>query len=491
VLLAKTLRSSTLKLALIYIGIFGAVVFALFSYVYWSTASYVRSRSDHAIIAEHAVLQTSYDSAGRGGLMTTIEQRIAEERLEGGRYLLADPSFVPLAGNLKVWPSALKGSVGWANFNAPEGKSGAVDRPLLRATFETLPDGYHLLVGKDIDDLDEFAKKINTALLWGVSLIFVLAGMASVSVTRRTVGRIEAINATSRTIMQSGLGKRIPLRGTRDEWDQLAENLNLMLDRIEALMGEVKQVTDNVAHDLRTPLARMRGRLEKAYNSQRDGNHDQSLIGDTLADLDGVLRMFSSLTRISQIEANDRTAAFRTVNLSEIASDVVELFDAAAEEKGGQLNAVGDQRVRVAGDRDLLFDAVANLVDNAIKHGREAGQVTVEVTQSDGGSVISVADKGPGIPAEECQHVLKRFYRLEHSRRAPGNGLGLSLVAAVARLHGARIEMVDNGPGLKFRLVFPLRPESDFEDSPISMKKRRAVEGDQSAADKHRHPGSE
>jgi signal transduction histidine kinase len=326
---------------------------------------------------------------------------------------------------------------------------------LLRATFETLPDGYHLLVGKDIDDLGAFAKKIKAALLGGIALIFVLAGLASVSVTRRTVGRIEAINATSRAIMQSGLGKRIPLRETRDEWDQLAENLNLMLDRIEALIGEVKQVTDNVAHDLRTPLARMRGRLEKAYNRQRDGDYDQSLIGDTMADLDGVLRMFASLTRISQIEANDRTAAFPTVNLSEIASEVVELFDAAAEENGGHLNAVGDQRVLVAGDRDLLFDAVANLVDNAIKHGREAGQVTVEITQSDGSAVISVADNGPGIPVDECQHVFKRFYRLERSRRTPGNGLGLSLVAAVARLHGASIEMVDNAPGLKFRLRFP------------------------------------
>jgi signal transduction histidine kinase len=166
--------------------------------------------------------------------------------------------------------------------------------------------------------------------------------------------------------------------------------------------------------------------------------------------------MFSSLTRISQIEAKDRTAAFRTVNLAEIASEVVELFDAAAEENGGHLDAIADQRVLVAGDRDLLFDAVANLVDNALKHGREAGQVTVEVAQRDGGAVVSVSDNGPGIPADEFQQVFKRFYRLERSRHTPGNGLGLSLVAAVARLHGARIEMEDNAPGLKFRLRFQL-----------------------------------
>jgi signal transduction histidine kinase len=343
----------------------------------------------------------------------------------------------------------MKGSSGWGNFNAREG------RTLLRATFETLPDGSHLLVGKDVDDLDEFAQKIKVAMALCILWIFALGGAVSVAITRRTVGRIEAINATSRAIMHSGLGQRIPLRGTLDEWDELAANLNSMLDRIEALMGEVKQVTDNVAHDLRTPLARVRGRLEKAYNKQRDGDYDQSLIGDTMADLDGVLRMFSSLTRISQIEASDRTAAFRPVNLVEIASEVVELFDAAAEDKGGRLKIVGGRSVLATGDRDLLFGAVANLVDNAIKHGRDAGQVTVEVKEADGGAVISVADDGPGIPVDEYQHVFKRFYRLERSRRTPGNGLGLSLVAAVARLHGARIEMLDNLPGLKVQLWFP------------------------------------
>jgi signal transduction histidine kinase len=454
VLLAKTLRSSTFKRALVWIAIFGAVVVALLGYVYWSTSSYVLSRADQAIAAEHAVLYKAYHVAGRSGVIAAIERSIADDRSEGRLYLLADPSLTPVAGNLKVWPSELKGIEGWHNFSRRAWKPDAGDRSLLRATLETLPDGYHLLVGRDIGDLDEFAKRINTALALVVSLIFVLAGAASISVTRRTVGRIEAINATSRAIMQSGLGKRIPLRGTRDEWDQLAENLNSMLERIETLMAEVRQVSDSVAHDLRTPLTRMRGRLEKAYARQHNGDYDHALIDETMADLDTVLRMFSSLTRISQIEANDRTSAFRTVNLSEIANEVVELFDAAAEDKHVHLDAVVDQRVLVTGDRDLLFDAVANLVDNAIKHGREAGRVTVEVTR-DGAAVISVADDGPGIPANERPNVFKRFYRLERSRRTPGNGLGLSLVAAVARLHGAGIEMVDNAPGLKFQLRFP------------------------------------
>jgi len=442
-------------LALISIGTFGATVVALFGYVYWSTASYMHSRSDRIITAEHTLLQRAYQSAGRDALIAMVTQRAAAERFEGERYyLLADSSFAPIAGNLDAWPSTLTGSGGWKTFTAQEHTPDAVNRPLLRAMFETLPDGSHLLVGSDISDLLELGDRIRIAFAWAIGLIFVLAGVASVSVTRRTVGRIESINATSRAIMQTGLGKRILLRGTRDEWDQLAENLNLMLGRIEALMAEVKQVSDNVAHDLRTPLARMRGRLENAHGRQRDSDEDQSLIGEAIADLDSVLQVFSSLMRISQIEATDRTAAFRLVDLGEMAREVAELFDAAAEERSAHVTVVGDQQVLVKGDRDLLFDAAANLVDNAVKHGREAGLVTVEVARRDNAAVLSIADDGPGIPVDEREHVLKRFYRLEQSRSSPGNGLGLSLVAAVARLHGARIEMLDNAPGLKFRLWF-------------------------------------
>ena len=456
VLLGKTLRSRTFKLALVSIGIFGAMVIALFNYVYWSTASFVRTRSDSAIMAELVKLQTVYASASRSGLVAMITQRLADRRFDGGVYLLASPSFACLAGNLADWPSGMKTAGGWSDFSAQDGQT------QLRATFVTLPDGSHLLVGKDIGDLDEFTRRIKLALALCIVLIFVLAGVASVSITRRTVGRIESINATSRAIMRSGLGQRILLRGTRDEWDELAANLNSMLDRIEALMGEVKQVTDNVAHDLRTPLARMRGRLEKAYNMQRNGDSDQMLIGDAMADLDGVLRMFSSLMRISQIEASDGTVAFRLVNLFEIAREVVELFEAAAEDKHKHLKVVGNRRALVSGDRDLLFDAIANLVDNAIKYGREAGEVIVQVKKSDDGAEISVADDGTGIPVAEYPNVFKRFYRLERSRRTPGNGLGLSLVAAVARLHEAHIELFDNAPGLKIQLQFPLQKKSNL-----------------------------
>ena len=458
-LLAKTLTSSTFRLALISIGTFGVIVSAIFSYVYLSTSAYVRSRSDRAIVTEYLSLKSAYERSGRDGLIALIQERIADSSFADNVYILADPSLVTLAGNLKIWPSTATAAEGWIEFRAGEPLPNAANRPLLRAMLGTFPSRDRLLVGRDISELDGFADQIKTAVISGIVLIFLLAGVASILVTRRTVGRIESINATSRAIMQSGLDQRIPLRGTHDEWDRVAENLNLMLDRIETLMGEVRQVSDNVAHDLRTPLTRMRGRLEKAYHGQRIGADDQALIGDTIADLDAVLRIFSSLTRIAQIETQARKGAFRTVNLVEIAGEVVELYDAAAEQVGTCLTVVGGREALVTGDRDLIFDAIANLVDNAIKHGRAGGQVVVANENIDGKPVISIADDGPGIPTCEYEQVFKRFYRLEHSRYTPGNGLGLSLVAAVAHLHGARIEMLDNSPGLKLKLWFsaPIR----------------------------------
>jgi signal transduction histidine kinase len=459
VLIAETLRSSTFKVALIWIAGFGALVIALFAFVYSSTASYVLNRSDRAIDADRAVLIAAYERGGRNELIATIGRLAPDRRLQDRVYLLADPAFGTIAGNLNSWPAAFSGSSGRSDFLAADANPEAADQPLLRAAYETLADGSHLLVGRNVSDFAQFARKIYFALASVVVLIFVLAVVAGITVTRRTVGRIESINATSRAIMQSGLqsglGERVPLCGSRDEWDQLAENLNSMLDRIEVLMGEVKQATDNVAHDLRTPLTRMRGRLESASARMRDSGADQALITDTMADLDDVLRMFSSLTRISQIETTTRTSGFSSVDLVEVSEAVVDLYDAAAEDKDVDLKVVGDRPMIITGDRDLLFDAVANLVDNAIKHGREAGQVTVELSRSDADAVISVADNGPGIPIDEHQHVFRRFYRLERSRCTPGNGLGLSLVAAVARLHDARIRLFDNAPGLKIELRLP------------------------------------
>jgi signal transduction histidine kinase len=465
VLLAKTLTSSTFQLALVAIGTFGVIVAAIFAYVYLSTASYVRSRSDRTILTEVASLREGYERAGREGLIAEINARRADKSFADHVYLLVDPSLRVLAGNVRQWPPLAGVSTGWVEFRAPKTAPGGGDQPLLRGIVETLPNGDRLIAGHDISDLDSFTASIKAAVISSVLLIFALAAMASVLVTRRTVARIEQINATSRAIMASGLDQRIPLRGSHDEWDRVAESLNQMLDRIQTLMGEVKQVSDNVAHDLRTPLTRMRGRLEKAYLGKRVAEGDQALIGDTIADLDAVLRIFASIVRIAQIETQARQSGFRTVDLVEIAGDVVELYDAAAEQDGTRLVLTGDREVTATGDRDLIFDAIANLVDNALKHGRAGGEVVVTCETIDGRPVISIADDGSGIPPCEREHVFKRFYRLEQSRYAAGNGLGLSLVAAVARLHGARIELLSNAPGLKVKLSFAA-PASEAETGP-------------------------
>jgi signal transduction histidine kinase len=357
VLLDKTLRSSTLKLAAIYAGVVWAAIFGLFAYVYWASLSFARAIAERGIGMEQA--------------------------------------------------------------------------------------------------LQHFDRSLAFALGGAVAMLLVLAVAAGVSTSRRSVSRIEAINTASREIMRTGLGQRIPLRGTGDEWDELAENLNSMLARIEELVEANRQVSDNLAHDLRTPLTRVRGRLEKAYHHPPDSAEYPALIGRTIAELDGILKTFSSLLRISRIEAQERGEGFRAVDLGALAREVVELFEPAAEEAGMALRVCGEGGVTAIGDRDLLFDALSNLMDNAIKHGGRNGEVGVMVVRTALGAAIAVADRGPGIPPEERRNVLKRFYRLERSRSSPGNGLGLSLVAAVAHLHGADIELSDNTPGLKVTVRFP------------------------------------
>ena len=453
-LLTKTLKSSTFKVALVCIFVFGAMVLALFSYVYLATDEYVLRRSDRAIDADRADLIHIYNNSGQRGLVEAIARLHGEAARTDAVYLLEDATFHKIAGNLQAWPTIARGPTGRVSFSQSNRGLGIFERDELRASFETLADGSHLLIGRNVADLNKFMTRIHLALGSVLFLVFALAAVATVVVTRRTVGRIESINTTTNVIMRSGLGERVPLRGTRDEWDHLASNLNLMLDRIEVLMDEVRHVTDNVSHDLRTPLARARGRLEKASFGLRDAKADQALINESIADLDDVLRMFASMMRISQVESTGCTPPFRTVDLVEIVRGVAELFDASAEIRHVDLDVCADGPTIIAGDRGLLFEAVANLVDNAIKHGREGGHVQVQITSRDDCAIVRVLDDGPGIPEHERQNVFKRFYRLEESRCTPGNGLGLSLVAAIARLHDAPISLCSNGPGLGVELQF-------------------------------------
>ena len=455
-LLSKTFRSSTLKIAFIYVIVFSSAIFGVLGYVYWSTVTYVDEILDHSIETETAALLETFATSGRRGLISFIDRRLADKFFDDWAYLLTDASLVYVVGNLKSWPIAQQVDQDRFEFIPADWLRDPIAPSLLRATHQILPDGYHLLLGRKVHDLARFRDKIVMSLAWVAGLFLILAAAAGLSTSRRSVARIEAINATSRKIIETGLRGRIPTRGTGDEWDGLAQNLNSMLGRIEDLVESNRQVSDNVAHDLRTPLTRVRGRLERAYNRQLDVDQYHELIGDVIADLDEILQTFSSLLRITQIEARDRKAGFRILDLTGIAREVAELFDPLAEENGVTLQLGASDRVNMIGDRDLLFDAISNLVDNAIKHGGCNGPVTLAVARDNDGAILSVADRGPGIPVAERKNVLRRFYRLETSRNSPGSGLGLSLVAAVANLHGARIEMADNSPGLRIELQFPV-----------------------------------
>lgn len=453
-LLHKTLHSSTLRLAILCVLLFGVGILGLFGYVYWQAAEYVKAQSDGAIGRELGALMRVHDAQGSSGLALAIGDLVANGSGDGV-FLLTDPTGAYVSGNLKTWPEQLSGAAGTAEFRSAAWPTEASKPPLLRASYRLLPDGYRLLVGRDIDDYDRFADAIGTSLAFGVALLVLFAAIAGVNVSRRTVSRIEAVNAMSRAIMEANLSRRIPLRGTHDEWDQLASNLNSMLDRIQELVRGIRQVSDGIAHDLRTPLTRIHGRLEGALHRPPtlDGYH--ALVASTIGDIDLVLRTFSALLRISRIESGNRNETFRPVDLSETASGVVELFDAAAEERGGPIEFTGAPGVVVMADRDLLFDALSNLVDNAIKYGgAAAGRVTVEVSGNASGPSMIVSDRGEGIPSEARERVLERFYRLERSRGTPGSGLGLSLVAAVAQLHDAELILSDNSPGLRAEIRF-------------------------------------
>jgi signal transduction histidine kinase len=456
VLLVKTLRSLTFRLALLCIAIFGLILFAFLIYILSTATKFGTEQADAVLSGNLQILRETYDELGQEALSRILSRNANDPQAGQKLFLLADSKYNPVAGTLSEWPSSLpRAPQGTGEFELTS--DGAAPRTV-RGKWTVLPGDVHLLAATDITHLRRFQHRMYYAFLFAALFIVIVSAASSVMVTRRTVARIEGINAASRAIMESDLQKRIPLHGASDEWDQLAANLNSMLDRIEFLMGEIKQVSDSVAHDLRTPLTRMRTRLERASLRTRNAEEDQALLATAIVDLDDVLRMFRALTRISQIEASTQANTLRILDLSLVAKEVAELFDAAAEERGSRLEVRGGEPIEILGDRDLLFDAISNLVDNAIKHGRERGLVSISTDCREEGAVLAISDDGPGVPANETDLIFRRFYRSEKSRSTPGNGLGLTLVAAVARAHGANIKLFPNRPGLTIELQFPPLP---------------------------------
>lgn len=451
--------STTFRLTLIYFGLFGVSAVVLVGFLYWSTAGFMARQTDEAIEAEIRGLAEQYSQFGTIGLVRALNRRTSEARASRGLYLLTDANLRPLAGNLSAWPREEPQPDGWITFKLEYAdQRGAVD--FGRARIFELTGGLRLLVGRDIRERLEIDARFRESIGWGIALALVLSIAGGVLISRPMLRRIDAINQTSREIMAGALDRRIPARGTDDEFDRLAANLNEMLDRIAQLVASVREVSDNIAHDLRSPLARLRSRLELTLADQGDEEAYRRAIVRTIEEADALLKTFNSLLRIARLEAGVETGQIGDFAIDGLIEDVVELYAPLAEERAVVLAAETGQAERIRADRDLLFQAVANLLDNAIKFSPERGTVAIAARGLDGRVAITVSDGGPGIPDALKDRVVERFYRVEASRNAPGAGLGLSLVAAVVERHGGTLELEDNDPGLRVVLNLPREPRA-------------------------------
>ena len=450
---AELLRSSSFRLSLIYMALFAGSVLLLLGFIYWATVGYMAEQTDAIIEAEITGLAEQYRAGGLNDLMTTIEDRIERDPDSSSVYLLASANFSPLTGNINAWPDARTTEDGWLSFEFQDARADgrifqARARPFL------LQGGLHLLVGRDTRELRVTQQLIIRALVWGMALTLALAMAGSIVMSRSMLKRIERINQASREIMAGNLQRRIETMGSSDEFDQLTVNLNAMLDEIERLMAGIRQVTDNVAHDLRTPLTRLRTRLEQLHVDLDEDSPNAAYVEQSISDADQLLNTFGALLRIARIEAGGLRAKLEKINLAALVQDAAELYDAVAEEKQIVIDMEFDAKPQVYGDRDLLFQVIINLLDNAIKYSPQAGHILLHIAVRKHCPVLAISDSGPGIPVGERARVLQRFYRMDQSRSQQGSGLGLSLVAAVAQIHNARLEFGDNHPGLIAELHF-------------------------------------
>ena len=444
-------RSIAWRIAIGYAVLFGVSVLALLVFVYVSTQGYMTRQMEAVIEAEVQGLAERYRVGGVRGLRALLRERTARNPASSSIYLLADPNFRVLAGNLSNWPQAARGADPWIEFElyaADDADGREVHRARVRH-FQ-LRRGFHLLVGRNLRDFEAMRSAIVRNVAWGIGVAGVLAIAIAWWLRRSVTTRIESINRTARRIMEGELSERIESGGSGDEFDELVANLNGMLARIEALMEDVRRVSDNVAHDLRTPLGRLRTRLERLRDASGDGA-SAPLAEAALREADQMLATFNALLRIARIETRQRRHAFERVDLATVGDDVADLYAPFAESRGITFRHSGIA-APVEGDADLLFQSLANLLDNAMKYTPEGGAVTLHVTSDDESVTAVVADSGPGVPHEEREAVLRRFYRLEPARSTPGSGLGLSLVSAVAQLHEAALTLEDNAPGLLVRL---------------------------------------
>jgi signal transduction histidine kinase len=461
--LGRVVRTTAFKLSAIYFAVFSIFAVAFILYISYSTNVLLTEQLEDTIREE---IRGLADQGRSGGLMAIVDAVDQRSHQPGASlYLITDVSGRILAGNVSDVPSSLLEQPGMGPITVPyrraSGESSAKEQ-LAMVQVLRLPGGFRMLVGRDLGERREFSAIIARSLAWVVALMIGLALISWFFVSRRVLKRIDSVSATSRRIMSGDLSGRLEVTGTGDEFDRLADSLNSMLERIEALLHGLKDVSDNIAHDLKTPLTRLRNRVEAALAGPADGSRYREALESTIEESDRLIQTFNALLMIARIEAGSPDGVMSEVEVGEIVRDVVDLYEPVAEEQGAGIMLDLPAPVTLEASRELLGQAVANLLDNALKYARPEGAdgpptvIKVSAREEAGQLVLSVADNGEGIPERDRDRALQRFVRLEKSRSRPGSGLGLSLVAAVAHLHHGTIELGDAAPGLVVTLRLPI-----------------------------------
>ena len=457
--LGKLLRTTAFRLTLVYLTIFVLFAASLLAYLALNTRRLITEQITATVEGEIRGLTAQYDEGGLRRLVTAVELR--SRRPGSSLYLVTTPNGEGLAGNVAaLQPGALSHS-GWLEtsyrrFDSPEG----VNRSALVEIVQL--GGFRLLVGRDLEERERLYGIITNAGRWSFALVVVLGVAGGFFVSRRVLSRIDAMTGTAQSIMAGDLSGRLPVAGTGDELDRLADNVNAMLDRIVALMRGLSEVSDNIAHDLKTPLTRLRNRCEEALRKSSSDVDYRAALESTIEESDELIRTFDALLMIARAESGHARDNMTEFDAAKIVRDVSELYEPLAEEKGLALKVDAPAAAPVRGNRELVSQALANLVDNAIKYAApdtklngHPAEILVKAGNEGERITLSVEDRGPGIPEVDRGRVIERFVRLEKSRSEPGSGLGLSLVSAVARLHGGELTLEDNHPGLRSVIALP------------------------------------
>ncbi|MDE2024676.1 MAG: HAMP domain-containing histidine kinase [Gammaproteobacteria bacterium] len=463
----RLVHTTVFRLALRYTGFVCLLTVVCFAIIYWVTISQLETQIDAGLRAESTALTRLYALKGISGLHETIAALSSTKGLAASdtgdagprQYLLTDARFRPLGGSLLAWPAdiAARDQV-WVTLRlrAPPGQTG-LDLEHhhfeMRAVALTLPGGYHLLVGQSLDELIELRNTILALTVAAVVLVLIVGILGGALVGHGVLRRLRNVTRTADTIMGGDLSQRIPEEHGRDEFDELAFKLNAMLERIEQLMTATREVTENVAHDLRSPLTRLRGRAEMALMKDDDPARQREALHKAIEETDHIVATLNAILSIAQIKSGARRD-WGEVDLASVCRDAAELYGPLAEEKSLKFSTNLGKVPAISGNRQLLAQAIGNLLDNAIKYTPAGGGVTLSLATNTTLPVITITDTGPGIPPELRAKALERFVRLDASRSQPGNGLGLSLVNAVAEHHGATLRLDDNRPGLRVSMEF-------------------------------------